>query len=246
LLARNDGDPTCHGTGGATTDGGKDSLPFVNNVWRLDDLSWQFCLQPSAEAGLAVVTEPVQGRSGQTWNTIKVPSNWTLQEGYDKPIYTNIKYPWPCQPPLVPHENPTGVYKVQFELPWKDTDWDDYCITFHGVESAYYVYWNKEFVGFSKDSRLPSEFNVTPHVKLGATNTLEVVVLRWSDGSYVEDQDQWWMAGTLSFRARSSKRLRATLTSYFDFLRPFGRDSSISGAYSSTQGCMYYRLPDPG
>jgi Glycosyl hydrolases family 2, sugar binding domain len=266
LLARNDGDPT-RGTG-ATTAGAKDNLPFVNNVWRLDDLSWQFCLQPSAESGLAVVTEPLKGISSQTWNAIKIPSNWTLQEGYDKPIYTNIKYPWPCQPPLVPHENPTGVYKVQFELPWKDTNavraddysflpdahtgttrLDDYFITFHGVESAYYVYWNKQFVGFSKDSRLPSEFHVTPYVKLDTTNALEVVVLRWSDGSYVEDQDQWWMAGTLSLRSCPSKGLKSPLTSCLHFLLPFvmllGRNSSISGAYSSTQGCTYCRLPDP-
>jgi Glycosyl hydrolases family 2, sugar binding domain len=180
-----------------TTDKGTAStpLPYTDNVWRLDDLQWMFCFKETAEEGLAVVT---QNQQQQDWKEIKVPANWTLQ-GYDKPIYTNIKYPWPCQPPLVPHENPTGVYKLQFELPntWKGNDtMSDFAIVFHGVESAFYVYLNDQFVGFSKDSRLPAEFDVTPALRQTQTNTLQVVVMRWSDGSYVEDQDQWWMAGT--------------------------------------------------
>lgn len=167
--------------------------PYTENVWRLDDLPWTFCFKLTAEEGLAVVHDPES--TSQVWKPIKVPSNWTLQ-GYDKPIYTNVKYPWPCEPPIVPHENPTGVYKLQFDLveSWNGHD-DDYSIIFHGVESAFYVYLNNAYVGFSKDSRLPAEFDVTPYLHRKTKNTLQVVVLRWSDGSYVEDQDQWWMAG---------------------------------------------------
>jgi beta-galactosidase/beta-glucuronidase len=137
-----------------------------------------------------------------------VPSNWTLN-GFDKPIYTNMKYPWPCQPPLVPIENPTGVYRLEFDVPvaWKtEFHANEYTVTFHGVESAAYVYCNGAFAGFSKDSRLPFEFSVTEHLR-PTDNVLTVAVCRWSDGSYVEDQDQWWMAGihrsvTLTRRGR--------------------------------------------
>lgn len=176
---------------------------YTDNVWRLDDLQWMFCYKETAEEGLAVVQKKTL--DNHTWKEIQVPGNWTLQ-GYDKPIYTNIKYPWPCQPPLVPHMNPTGVYRLQFELPatWRD-DSSDFSVIFHGVESAYYVYCNDQFVGFSKDSRLPAEFNVTPTLRRNETNTLHVVVLRWSDGSYVEDQDQWWMAGTIQLESERER-----------------------------------------
>jgi beta-galactosidase len=127
---------------------------------------------------------------------IPVPSNW-MMHGYDKNIYTNIKYPWPCQPPIVPHENPTGIYRLEFDLPddWCDGNiGSDVTILFHGVESCCFVYLNGQLIGFSKDSKLPCEFDITDTVQ-HAANVLQVVVIRWSDGSYVEDQDQWWMAG---------------------------------------------------
>ena len=97
----------------AVLDGGGGSSG--GNVWRLDGLPWSFCYCETAEEGLAVATAAAAERRGcrrdgrcSSWREIKVPSNWTLQ-GYDKPIYTNMKYPWPCEPPLVPHENPTGA-----------------------------------------------------------------------------------------------------------------------------------------
>ena len=148
---------------------------------------WDFQLfnSPSeAFAGLGKVF-PNQGK-------IQVPSNWTLQ-GYDKPHYTNIEMPFKNKPPYVPEENPTGLYKTNFEL---KSDWQKRRSILHigGAESCTLVYLNNSFVGLAKDSRLPSEFDLTEFLKEGS-NSLEIIVVRWSDGSYLEDQDHWWMAG---------------------------------------------------
>jgi len=126
------------------------------------------------------------------WARINVPGNWTMQ-GFDRPHYTNVQMPFENDPPLVPGDNPTGVYRTRFRLPasWKGRR---VVIHFGGVESCFYLHLNGRLVGMSKDSRLPAEFDLTPHLKSG-TNHLAAMVIRWSDGSYVEDQDHWWMAG---------------------------------------------------
>jgi beta-galactosidase len=124
---------------------------------------------------------------------IRVPGNWQLQ-GFDRPIYTNIKYPFPCDPPRVPALNPTGCYSREFELP---ADWlasGPTRIIFDGVDSAFYLFCNGHWVGYSQDSRLPAEFDLTPFLQVGS-NRLAVLVLRWSDGSYLEDQDMWRLSG---------------------------------------------------
>lgn len=132
---------------------------------------------------------------------IKVPGNWQLDAAYpaarpltDGPIYTNIKYPFPCDPPRVPAENPTGCYSREFEL---SADWlasGQSRIIFDGVSSAFHLFCNGRWVGYSQDSRLPAEFDLTPYLQSGR-NRLAVLVLRWSDGSYLEDQDMWWLSG---------------------------------------------------
>jgi beta-galactosidase/beta-glucuronidase len=127
------------------------------------------------------------------WDTIPVPSNWQML-GYDKPIYTNIKYPFPVDPPRVPLEDkPVGLYRKRFILPdsWKEKQ---IFLVFEGVDSAFYVWINGKAVGYSQGSRLPAEFNLTPYVCTGE-NLLAVQVYRWSDGSYLEDQDMWWLSG---------------------------------------------------
>ena len=126
------------------------------------------------------------------WANITVPSNWQLK-GHDKAIYTNIKYPFSDNPPYVPEENPTGVYRLNFEFP---TTWEgrQQRIIFDGVNSAFHLWCNGVWVGYSQDSRLPSEFDLTQHL-LAGENQLTVMVLRWSDGSYLEDQDMWWLSG---------------------------------------------------
>jgi beta-galactosidase len=128
-----------------------------------------------------------------TWAEIEVPGNWTMQ-GYDKPIYTNTKMPIPPDPPRVPQDdNPTGLYRRTFTIP---DNWPgrQIFICFDGVESAFYLWVNGQQVGYSQGSRLPAEFDLTPYIQPGQ-NTMAVMVIRWSDGSYLEDQDHWWMAG---------------------------------------------------
>ncbi|MFC1975354.1 glycoside hydrolase family 2 TIM barrel-domain containing protein [Chloroflexota bacterium] len=126
------------------------------------------------------------------WDDIEVPGNWTMQ-GYDKPIYTNVKMPFAPNPPYVPDDNPTGLYRRTFTIPdsWQD---QQIFVCFDGVESAFYLWVNGQQVGYSQGSRLPAEFDITAYVHPGE-NTLAVMVIRWSDGSYLEDQDHWWMAG---------------------------------------------------
>lgn len=150
--------------------------------------TWDFTLCPTPQAALTAVTQ-----SPKASNTIQVPGNWTMQ-GFDKPIYTNIKMPIPNTPPFVPQDdNPTGIYQRSFDLPEK---WAAQQIILHfgGVESAFYLWVNGRPVGYSQDSRLPAEFDVTSFVQVGE-NEVTAVVIRWSDGSYLEDQDHWWMAG---------------------------------------------------
>ncbi|UJF36053.1 glycoside hydrolase family 2 TIM barrel-domain containing protein [Paenibacillus hexagrammi] len=135
-----------------------------------------------------------------SWNNIKVPGEWQLQ-GYDFPIYTNITYPFwgngnskNVQPPVAPTEyNPVGSYKRTFTVP---ADWKtrQTFISFQGVESAFYVWVNGQKVGYSEDSFTAKDFNITPYLKDGE-NTLSVEVYRWSDGSWLEDQDMLRVSG---------------------------------------------------
>ena len=127
------------------------------------------------------------------WPRISVPSDWQMQ-GYDIPIYVNIQYPFKPNPPFIDNEwDPVGSYRTEFEVDqsWKERET---FLVFDGVASAFYVWLNGEFLGYSEDARLPAEFNVTKFLKDGK-NTLAVQVYRWCDGSYLEDQDFWRMSG---------------------------------------------------
>ncbi|MEZ8155825.1 beta-galactosidase [Vibrio splendidus] len=126
------------------------------------------------------------------WDEITVPSNWQMQ-GYDKPIYANVKYPFEVNPPFVPAENPTGCYRTQITLTKNDLK-NTQRIIFDGVNSAFHLWCNGNWVGYSQDSRLPAEFDLTQYLIVG-DNTLSVMVIRWCDGSYLEDQDMWWLSG---------------------------------------------------
>ncbi len=125
--------------------------------------------------------------------TVTVPGNWTRQ-GYDKPHYTNIRMPFDNNPPLVPAENPTGLYRKVIRTP---KTWAKRCTRLYigGAESVAVVYLDGVLVGMSTDSRLPSEFDLTPHLTPGQDQVLAILVIRYSAFSYVEDQDHWWMAG---------------------------------------------------
>mgnify|MGYP001028987009 CR=1 FL=1 len=153
---------------------------------------WKFKWAPNPDAAPASFYEDGFDASG--WDTLPVPSNWQMH-GYDYPHYTNIVYPFsPDICPQVPHDdNPTGSYRTEFTLP---AEWDgrQVFLVFDGVDSAFYLWINGEMVGYSQDSRLPAEFNITRYVRPGQ-NSLAVQVYRWSDGTYLEDQDMWWLSG---------------------------------------------------
>ncbi len=130
------------------------------------------------------------------WDTIDVPSNWQMR-GYGIPIYTNIRYPHSIRKrniPKISHKyNPVGSYRTKFNITeeWKDRE---IFIHFRGVKSAFYIWLNGEKVGYSQGSMTPAEFNITKYVKPN-DNILAVEVYRWSDGSYLEDQDMWRFSG---------------------------------------------------
>jgi len=127
------------------------------------------------------------------WDQITVPSNWQL-EGYDHPHYTNVNYPFPVEPPKVPSENPAGLYRRKFYTVSERKD-EQNLIRFEGVDSAFYLWLNGEYIGYSQGSRLAAEFDLSQHLNYGAENVIAVKVIKWSDGSYLEDQDMWWLSG---------------------------------------------------
>ncbi|WP_317845717.1 sugar-binding domain-containing protein [Bacillus sp. S3] len=122
------------------------------------------------------------------WDELVVPSHWQMN-GYGKPHYTNVVYPFPVDPPYVPTENPTGSYRRNFYIP---AQWLQQKIILHfeGVDSAFHVWVNGQEVGYSQGSRIPAEFDITSYIHEGE-NTLAVRVYQWSDGTYLEDQDMW-------------------------------------------------------
>lgn len=138
--------------------------------------------------------QPAYDVSG--WDDIDVPSNWEMR-GYGTPIYTNVTYPYPNNPPYIDttaqNGNPVGSYRRTFTLP---TGWTDRPVFIHfgGVYSAFYIWVNGAFVGYSEGSKTPAEFNITDYVTTGE-NVLAVEVYRWCDGSYLEDQDMWRLSG---------------------------------------------------
>ncbi|GAC1639021.1 MAG: glycoside hydrolase family 2 TIM barrel-domain containing protein [Herpetosiphon sp.] len=130
--------------------------------------------------------------SDAAWDSLPVPGNWQMH-GYGRPHYTNVRYPFPIDPPHVPSENPTGSYRTGFHMP---VHWSNrrLILRFDGVDSAFEVHVNGRPVGFSKGSRMTAEFDVSSVVRPGE-NLLAVRVYQWSDGSYLEDQDMWWLSG---------------------------------------------------
>jgi len=136
-------------------------------------------------------------RISKKWSTIPVPGLWTMQPEsevfFDKPIYTNVQMPFDEQPPFVPAENPHGVYERDFDFP---ESWKEKRIVLHigGYESVALVFINGVEVGLSKDSRLAAEFDITKFVRRGS-NVIRIDVTKWSDATFIEDQDQWWHGG---------------------------------------------------
>jgi len=184
--------------------------PSISKWTESLDGTWKF-----AYYSKPAVVDPFweSGYNHSNWKDIKVPGNWEVQ-GFGEPLYTNTFYPWTHfseekqvihpnnvvegvrglpNPPYIPEENPTGCYLREFNIPieWLEKD---IFIHFKGVETAYYLWINGKEVGYSQDSKLPSEFNITPFIKEGV-NSIAVQVMRFAESTYLEDQDYWYLSG---------------------------------------------------
>jgi beta-galactosidase len=150
---------------------------------------WRFRLAPRAD--LCTAGFETDDFDDQTWTSIDVPGHWQLQ-GHGRPAYTNVRYPFPVDPPNVPDENRTGEYRRTFDIP----SWPrgSAVLRFLGVDSAFTVWLNGTELGWSTGSRLTTEFDVGSLLR-PAGNVLAVRVHQWSAASYLEDQDMWWLSG---------------------------------------------------
>ena len=155
-------------------------IPGGNAKYKSLNGVWKFAYFENGDAAV----EP------EKWDDIEVPSCWQLK-GYENPNYTNIKYPFPCDPPYVPNINPMGMYERTFEV--SDTNKETY-IVFEGIASCGVLFINGEYVGFTEGTHLQSEFDITKYVKKG-DNTVRVKVFKWCVGSYLEDQDYFRFNG---------------------------------------------------
>ncbi len=132
------------------------------------------------------------GYNTDRYDEIKVPSVWQMS-GYDSHQYTNIRYPFPFDPPYVPHDIPCGTYIYTFNYEKNEAAPKSY-LNFEGVDSCFYVWVNGSYVGYSQVSHVTSEFDITEFL-INGENTIAVLVLKWCDGSYLEDQDKFRMSG---------------------------------------------------
>ncbi|MEV6105073.1 glycoside hydrolase family 2 TIM barrel-domain containing protein [Streptomyces sp. NPDC051940] len=166
------------------------------------DGDWRFQLKPAPDAPLS-----------EDWGTAAVPGCWTMQGTDDLPHYTNVQMPWPEFPPASPAENPTGVYEREVAVP---ADWAGRRVVLHvgAFESVLLAEVDGRPVGMGKDSHLASEFDITDAVRPGEQSTLRLTVVKWSDASHIEDQDQWWHGGITR-----SVYLRATDPLHLDDVR---------------------------
>ena len=173
----------------------------VPSPWEMSlNGTWRFRLFPRPEA---VPLDWMDDAAAGDWDEMEVPSHWQLAGtltptggtygDLSRPHYTNIDYPFPCDPPFVPDENPTGVYRLRFTVP---ADWRDMrkIVRFDGVDGCMTLACNGREVGLSKGSRLTAEFDLTDFLREGE-NVIAVKVIQYGDHSYVEDQDMWWLSG---------------------------------------------------
>nr|WP_294903003.1 glycoside hydrolase family 2 TIM barrel-domain containing protein [uncultured Lacibacter sp.] len=163
-----------------------DASPFYQSL----NGEWKFLYSDNYKNRPLNFFEPQLNDS--KWNKLTVPSNWELH-GFGLPIYTNIVYPFPRNPPFVGEDNPAGTYRKEFTVP---DNWNgkEVILHFGSVTGCAFVYVNGKKVGISKASKTAAEFNVTKYLQKGK-NLLAVQVFRWHDGSYLEDQDFWRLSG---------------------------------------------------
>ena len=166
------------------------NLKLLNGTWK-----FKWVKQPS----LVPADFFLPATSDQAWDNLPVPSNWQVigareNRPYDRPIFTNIKHPFPALPPRITADtNAVGLHRTRFTIPANFRDQQVF-LHFAGVQSACYVYLNGQMVGYHEDGMTPAEFDITDKLATGE-NLLAVEVINWSDGSYLEDQDYWRLSG---------------------------------------------------
>jgi beta-galactosidase len=184
----------------------REGIPGASAYYRLLNGDWAFQYFERCADVPAALFEPHADLS--LWDTIPVPLNWQMA-GYDIPQYTNVNYPYPVDPPFVPDENPAGVYARDVTLAphWLQRET---VAVFDGVNSCFYLYVNGQEAGYSQGSHMQSEFNITRFLVPGK-NRITVRVLKWCDGSYLEDQDFYRLSGIFRdvyLLSRSGRRVR--------------------------------------
>ncbi len=174
------------------------------------------------------------------YDKIPVPMSWQYltDRGYDVPNYTNVVYPFPCDPPHVPDNNPCGLYHRTFTISDSVLNTKDTFLVFEGVDSCFYVFVNNEFVAYSQVAHMTSEIDITPYIKHG-TNDLKVLVFKWCDGSYLECQDKWRTSGIIRevyLLSRDKERIQ-------DFFVKYELDDLYTTAHLTTD-IEYIGSPD--
>lgn len=164
--------------------------PIYTHNYKCLNGSWNFCFLAAPE--YSPLNFEQINYDCSDWDSVEVPSNWQMS-GYGNMHYSDLWYNFPIRPPYVPSNNPTGIYKRKFNL---DKSWldEEVIIRLHGVDSAFHIWVNGLEVGYSKGARMTSEFDLTKYVKDGE-NDITIRVYQWSDGTYLEDQDMWWLSG---------------------------------------------------
>lgn len=190
--------------------------------------NWKFRFYPNVDSARNFLEE---GFHMDSLEDIIVPSNWQFQ-GYDHHHYVNIKYPFPYDPPYVPLDNPCGLYTKSMKLSKEDLEKKLY-LNFEGVDSCFYLWVNQSFVGYSQVSHSTSEFDITTFVTEGE-NVITALVLKWCDGSYLEDQDKFRMSGIF----RDVYLLKRPL----EFVRDFTIRTDINEALDSAQVTIDFDL----
>ena len=160
-----------------------DRMQLLNGTWKFQYFNSIYDIQDSLFE---------KNYDTENFDEIQVPSVWQMA-GYDTHQYTNIRYPFPFDPPYVPQDIPCGVYVHNFEYS-RDEKASKAFLNFEGVDSCFYVWINGSYIGYSQVSHMTSEFDVTDVLQDG-TNTVAVLVMKWCDGSYLEDQDKFRMSG---------------------------------------------------
>lgn len=189
-VARNRERPSALGIPFADVESARTGDRGLSPYFKLLNGLWEFCYSPTpwdVPEGFYLEEFDASG-----WERIPVPSSQQML-GYGKPHYTNVRFPFPCDPPHVPDENPVGSYRRRFHVPetWLGRRVH---IVFEGVNAAFHLWVNGRFIGYSQGSRYPAEFDITEAVRPGE-NLLAVNVYQFCAGSYLEDQDMWRLTG---------------------------------------------------